>query len=136
MPQSLTQTKMMVSPQTDSTGTTQWMPPPRGRGGGGVGQDGRQCCRMDGRGAGGRHQGVVSAATQQSTRGGAQLYFNNTYPVRRLGKDEENKEDVADGIAGADWLINALVTMAGGGGSSSSSSTSLNKIQSHQYVER
>ena len=62
-----------------------------GPGGGGVGHDGRQCCRMDEHGAGGRHQGAVSATTQKSTRGDAQLYTNNTYPIRGLGKDEENK---------------------------------------------
>ena len=87
------------------TGTPQWTPPQRRRAPSAGAQAGvvqaaeewvatvlRKHCRMDGRGAGGQHQGDVSAATQQSTRGGTQLYFNNTYPVRRLGKDEENKD--------------------------------------------
>ena len=86
------------------TGTTQWTPPPRRRASSAGAQAGvvqvaeewattvlRKRCRMDGRGAGGQYQGDVSAATQQSTRGGARLYTNNSYPVRRLGKDEEDE---------------------------------------------
>ena len=63
-----------------------------GPGGGGVGHDGRRRCRMVGRGACRRHRGAVSAATQQSTHGGARIYTNNTYPVQRLGKDGEEKD--------------------------------------------
>ena len=44
-------------------------------------------------GAGGQHRGPISAAIQQSTHGGAQLYTTNTtYPVWRSDKDEEEKD--------------------------------------------
>ena len=81
-----------------------------GPGGGGVGHDGRQRCRMVKGGADGRHRGPVSAVTQQSIRKGARLYTNNTYPVRCSSKDEEEKDIPSFSSSSFDAVTTTTVT--------------------------